>query len=158
MNTTRPHSNIPSQILRDVETRGSSGVSRCESRCSHTRWVDRHPTATTTLILAIPITICAMLAAHPLAGTITLLVGAAAGLAWLADRERSRREAIAARADRQHQQLITGIPPLTACLAGTPPDTPTIRLQPARLRTPPTPAANRSQTISTPRTRTRAYG
>lgn len=74
--------------------------SRCGHgcRCRHGNWADRHPTATVALAVLALTTITA----HQ------WLIGPAAlaALALLIDRERTRREATAARADRQHATLL----------------------------------------------------
>jgi hypothetical protein len=71
---------------------------RCGFESSHDTWADRHPAAAVTLIVVV----LAMCTAHPWLLAV-IAVGAAL---YGAHRERRRREALAARADWEHRQLM----------------------------------------------------
>lgn len=66
-------------------------------------WPDRHPAAATTAGLFTLTLLCMMLSVHPIAGTAVVVLLGLAGFALLVDRERQRREACAARAEREYR-------------------------------------------------------
>lgn len=81
---------------------------RCgyESRCSRGGWVDRHPAAAVTAGLFALVWMSMMLSVHPVAAlTIIALVASATGV-YFSTRGRRRREALAARADYEHAQVM----------------------------------------------------
>jgi hypothetical protein len=56
---------------------------------------------------------CRMLSTHPIAALTVIGVIAAAGLAYLVDRERDRRAALAVRAEHQYRALMAApVPPV----------------------------------------------
>ncbi|RFZ05424.1 hypothetical protein VIMS_04926 [Mycobacterium marinum] len=78
---------------------------RCglESNCSHGSWADRHPAA--AVIFGIPsvLFVLGAIGAYPLVFIPLLVFG---GAVYVADRERCRRQALAARADWEHRALV----------------------------------------------------
>lgn len=80
---------------------GSHACPRCglEARCAHRTWPDRHPAAAVTLAVIV----LAMTVAHPwLLGCL-----AVGGVVYMAVRRQQRRDALAARADYEHRQLMS---------------------------------------------------
>lgn len=73
-------------------------------------WPDRHPAAAVIAGLTALIFMGMMLSLHPVAAAVMLGVGAAVGIARLVDRERDRRAALAARADRDYRALMAAAP------------------------------------------------
>ncbi len=71
---------------------------RCgfESKCSHGGWADRHPTAAVMLGMPTVLFTLGAIGAYP---WVFIPLIAAAALAYVADREWRRRQALAARAD-----------------------------------------------------------
>lgn len=79
----------------------------CGSRCPRTGfsgWADRHPAAAVTAGLFILVFTAAILSTHPIAATVMIAIAGVVGFAVLVDRERQRREACAARAERDYRR------------------------------------------------------
>jgi hypothetical protein len=73
-----------------------------EVSCSHGRWLDRHPAAAALFALLAGFTLVSVTLAYPWF-VVPLLVLLAA---WWVDRRNRQRAAIAARADREHRDLM----------------------------------------------------
>ncbi|BBY36308.1 hypothetical protein MMAN_04420 [Mycobacterium mantenii] len=100
---------------------------RCglEARCSHRTWPDRHPAAAVT----VAIVVLAMVVAHPW----LLAVVAAGGGVYAAVRRQQRRDALAARAEYEHRQIMSAAfrwGPME--LAATPPNRPAAAAPPSQ--------------------------
>lgn len=81
---------------------------RCghEDTCEYGSWHDRHPVAATLGALFALMWMCAMFDSYPVTAAVVTAIGGA-GLAWrVVRRDRMRRDAIAARATWEHQQLM----------------------------------------------------
>ncbi|RFZ51500.1 hypothetical protein MSS2_03461 [Mycobacterium marinum] len=78
---------------------------RCglESNCSHGSWADRHPA--TAVMLGIPTVLFVLgaIGAYPWVFIPLIVAGA---VAYTVERERRRRQALAARADWEHRALM----------------------------------------------------
>jgi hypothetical protein len=80
-------------------------------RCRRT-WPDRHPAAAVTAGLFTLTLMAMMLSVHPVAAAVMVALAGVGGLAYLVDRERGRRAALAARADYEHRALMAAVRPV----------------------------------------------
>lgn len=81
---------------------------RCghEDHCGYGSWVDRHPAMATLGGLFSLVFMGMMFSVHPVASAAMVTLGAAVLGVRAAGRERLRRQALAARADYDHAQLM----------------------------------------------------
>lgn len=105
---------------------------RCglENRCSHGSWADRHPAAAVTAGLFTLAWMSMMLSVYPGAALAIIAIAAATWGVRATGRERRRREALAARADWEHRQVMAAALKWPAQLPPAPPKPPA----PARRR------------------------
>jgi hypothetical protein len=89
---------------------------RCghEDHCGYGSWADRHPVMATIGGLFALVFMGMMFSVHPVASTAMVAMGAAVVGVRAAARERSRRHALAARADYEHARLMaqSQMPPI----------------------------------------------
>jgi hypothetical protein len=69
-------------------------------------WADRHPAAAVTAGLFTFVFMAMMLSVHPLASAVLVALAGVGGLAYLIDRERGRRAAVAARAEHDYRAVL----------------------------------------------------
>lgn len=88
---------------------------RCgyETRCARAGWPDRHPAAAVTAGLFTLTLMCMMLSVHPVAALAVIGLAGIGGVAYAVNREHGRRQALAARADYEHNRLVAApVPPV----------------------------------------------
>jgi hypothetical protein len=73
--------------------------------CGRT-WADRHPAAAVTAGLFTLVFTAMMLSTHPVAAAVLIGLAVVGVVVYRRDRERHRREAVAARADYEHAGLM----------------------------------------------------
>lgn len=113
----------------------------CGHRHSTRSWADRHPAAAVIAGLFTLSWVATMFSDHPIAATAMTAVAGIAGAAYLTDRERDRRAALAARAEHDYRQLLAA--PLPALQPPPQPPAHTLPWQLAsRLETEPLPRRN----------------
>jgi hypothetical protein len=76
--------------------------------CPHcgSTWADRHPAAAVTAGLFTLVFMAMMLSVHPVASAVMVALAGIGGLAYLVDRERDRRAAVAARAEHDYRAVL----------------------------------------------------
>jgi hypothetical protein len=75
-------------------------------------WPDRHPAAAVTAGLFTLTLTAMMLSVHPVAAAVMVALAGTGGLAYLVDRERGRRAALAARAEHDYRAVLAApVPP-----------------------------------------------
>lgn len=92
----------------------SHTCTRCghETPCSR-RWADKHPAAAVTAGLFTFVFMSAMLSVHPVAALAVIVLAGVGGVAYLVNRERDRRAALALRADYENRALLAAsVPPV----------------------------------------------
>jgi hypothetical protein len=83
-------------------------------------WADRHPAATVTAGLFSLTLMAMMFSVHPIAAGVMTALAGVVGAVYLIERERSRRAALAARAEHQYRQLLAVPAPVLPPADGRP--------------------------------------